>query len=327
MEDYFHKVLRSSHEIIAIQETGQAPAKTNLIDQEEIENLTYERAKKVLRRVEYFNNLRDFVIPDPDLKAKLVQVRKHGRAMLPKWWSFDYDEALIYGLARFGSARSDLIINGTFLVTLEPDLPFHKIHEDFLEYCKQREQRKKRPVVPVPAPDRFDDKFWMRESVSIKRMEMIVSACLKTTDKKDDNLFDSGSDDEEQVKIPRLKLTMHQPKSETAKNDTTSGDDSSDGDTDELLDQAAARLGVGMKRKKFDPATFMAGVQRTIKKGGIAIPTTPVGGQAVHSQASLHSILADPSPIHSAQKPADVKAGDREDKERHGLDIDLLLNH
>jgi hypothetical protein len=41
-----------------------------------------------------------------------MAVRRYGRGQLPKWWSFDFDEYLLYAIARFGTLRSDLILQG-----------------------------------------------------------------------------------------------------------------------------------------------------------------------------------------------------------------------
>ncbi|KAI8909625.1 SNF2 family N-terminal domain-containing protein [Gorgonomyces haynaldii] len=238
MEDYYQKVVRMSEEVLALENPANKAAQAPLDD---AETLTLDRAKKILRRIEYFNKLRDEVIPDPKLTEKIMAVRRHGKGTMPKWWTFELDESLLYGLARFGANRYDLIVQ-------EPDLSFHAVHEEFLQSVEQR----KRDQVPADqlVNGKFEEKFWMRESVALKRMEILVNACLKPSKpKKKDDEMDSDTDTNDLSssvlsKTPRFKIRLPPPvpSSDVKTQDEVDDGASSSGDTDDLL-AASERIG------------------------------------------------------------------------------------
>lgn len=81
MDDYYKKMIRISEEVVALIEGGSiakgartpgtangtpTPSESGLVA-DDTETLTYDRAKKILRRVEYFNKLREVVIFDPEV--------------------------------------------------------------------------------------------------------------------------------------------------------------------------------------------------------------------------------------------------------------------
>lgn len=78
MDEYLKKLLKISEEVIYLHEGGPKPTQGNVTANgtptpsenglpEDSETLTYDRAKKIMRRIDYFYKLREVVIFDPDV--------------------------------------------------------------------------------------------------------------------------------------------------------------------------------------------------------------------------------------------------------------------
>jgi hypothetical protein len=66
MEEYYHKLVRIADDVLARREPGSASRKPDADGlPDDTETITFERAKKITRRIAYFNLLRDKVIQDP----------------------------------------------------------------------------------------------------------------------------------------------------------------------------------------------------------------------------------------------------------------------
>lgn len=219
---------------------------------EDHETLSLDRSKKILRRVSYFHKLR-IVIQDPDLSTHIFALQKLGRGSMPKWWTPEFDIPLLYGLARYGCSRSDLIIQ-------EYDLPFLEVYHQFQ---LSPEERLEQNIDDDEWKERFDEKFWMRESASIKRMEQLVNAAMRSSGRnsraENDHYLDGESSEEEDLdesilapKLPRFKLKVN-PKvfvadaassvaTDPQMYDVEMKDDADGWDTDDMLREASERI-------------------------------------------------------------------------------------
>jgi hypothetical protein len=79
---------------------------------EEGETVTIDRAKKVLRRIEYFDKLRLNVLRMDDLPYRLGNADLHGKAALPKWWKYEYDIPFLTAVDRYGYSRGECFVDG-----------------------------------------------------------------------------------------------------------------------------------------------------------------------------------------------------------------------
>ena len=85
---------------------------------EEGETLTIDRAKKVLRRIEFFDKLRLNVLRMDDLPDRLANSDLHGKATLPKWWKYEYDIPFLTAVDRYGYSRGECFVDGKLLFYL-----------------------------------------------------------------------------------------------------------------------------------------------------------------------------------------------------------------
>lgn len=122
---------------------------------------------------------------------------------------------------------------------------------------------------------KFEDKFWMRESVAVKRLELLVNACVEAAPKKEKEFADadlignSGSEDNESSilpdKIPRLKVTMQTPDANRLSEhiklaplrpavNPPEDDDTSSRNTDDMLQQAADTISRALEMRSMPSA-------------------------------------------------------------------------
>ncbi|EGF78368.1 hypothetical protein BATDEDRAFT_35805 [Batrachochytrium dendrobatidis JAM81] len=152
-----------------------AQSKGKLIIDTDGEMLTLEKAKKILKRVELFERLRSGVMDDILLDKKLQAVKRHGKASMPKWWEYSMDRPLLIGINRYGLLRPEPLY-------LDPELPFL---QTFQEYSRSLEERK---TFNVPNDElvwgKFEDKFWPREVLIVKRFELLVNYACRPLSKK-----------------------------------------------------------------------------------------------------------------------------------------------
>ena len=174
---------------------------------------------------------------------------------MPKWWKFEYDKYLLYALARFGCIRPDLIYQ-------ESDLPFGQLYEEYMNSAEAKQ------IVKTESDEKPEDTFWMKETVAMKRMEILVNACIKGSSKAkkrqrkllDEALLDSDIEDiptdpfvpGSASKLPRLKFTVNGKQEQINLELATENDhdgESSSGDTDEMLEAAAKIIEASAKAR------------------------------------------------------------------------------
>ncbi|KAI8817172.1 SNF2 family N-terminal domain-containing protein [Fimicolochytrium jonesii] len=134
------------------------------------EDVTYDRAKRILKRVDQMRILRLDVLTQPHLEQKIGLLKRHGRSGLPTWWTAKHDLDFLKGVAKWGLTRNDLIIE-------DPDLMFYELHQEFLASLKKRasENLGKDELVD----GKWEDKFWMREPVALRRFDALIEAAMK----------------------------------------------------------------------------------------------------------------------------------------------------
>ncbi len=79
------------------------------------DSLTYEKAKRMLRRLDQMKKIRNEVIYHPELEVRIATLKRYKNSVLPSWWSTMYDRFFLHGVARWGVQRGDLICSGKIL--------------------------------------------------------------------------------------------------------------------------------------------------------------------------------------------------------------------
>ncbi|KAI8914962.1 SNF2 family N-terminal domain-containing protein [Powellomyces hirtus] len=177
LEDHYVKLMASCEEVIRTTEAAQEASggkEASVLEDDkndkDADAITYDRAKKLLKRLEQMRVLREEVLPQPQLDEKLAALRRHGRSGLPSWWTSEYDKHFLHGIAKWGLNRSDLIME-------DPTSVFFKLHQEFLRSLEVRvaENLSRDELVD----GRWEDKFWMREPVALRRFEVLCEAAMK----------------------------------------------------------------------------------------------------------------------------------------------------
>lgn len=88
---------------------------------------------------------------------------------MPKWWEYSYDIPFLHGIDRYGFSRSDCFIE-------DPELPFQRVYQDFLKSLETRKAVNLEPATLVDG--KFEERFWMRDSVAMKRFELLITLAL-----------------------------------------------------------------------------------------------------------------------------------------------------
>ncbi|KAH9268936.1 hypothetical protein BASA83_009070 [Batrachochytrium salamandrivorans] len=139
------------------------------------EILTLEKAKKIVKRVELFEKLRSGVLEDPMLEKKLQAVKRHGKSSMPKWWEYSMDKPLLVGINSYGLLRPEPLYQ-------DANLPFLEISKEFERSLEERTAQN------IPAEElvwgKFEDKFWPREALIVKRFELLVNYASRPLSKK-----------------------------------------------------------------------------------------------------------------------------------------------
>ncbi|KAI9002707.1 SNF2 family N-terminal domain-containing protein [Gaertneriomyces semiglobifer] len=179
LEAHYQKIVSTCEAVIrqteeaATNEDGQA-----VIDEEEQkrrdkeagEPITYDKAKKLLKRIDQMRVLRDEILTHPEVDQRLAHYKRNGRSGLPSWWSTDYDKPFLLGIAKWGLHRSDLIME-------DRESVFYQLHQEFLQSL---EVRRDQDIGKDELVDgKWEEKFWMREAVALRRFEALCDAAQK----------------------------------------------------------------------------------------------------------------------------------------------------
>ncbi|KAJ3367504.1 choline dehydrogenase 7 [Kappamyces sp. JEL0680] len=265
------------------------------------ESISWDRAKKVIKRIEIFDRLRLSVLMMPDLEVRFANIAQHGKAALPKWWDYSYDIPFLKGVARFGYTQSEAFIRAD-------DLPFKTLHEDFLRSLEERKETQ------VPSHmlmyGKFEEKFWMRDSVALKRLELLIDVAEKPAKTKTPKK--TGRPKGPTEKLPKLKFKVSQGEPATESSaiisdaasfapaqayhtnghiDAPSSKRSDSEDTDEML--AAASKLVNQVKKKRKPKKLAYPPIQTAREEDVAHQLQQLQSQYVEfPEARLPSLAS-----------------------------------
>ncbi len=172
---------------------------------------------------------------------------------MPKWWDYNLDIPFLIGADRYGLLRSDLFVE-------DAELPFKEIHQEFLASLEKRKE------LNIPAAElvdnKFEDKFWMKDSAAVKRLEVLVDLSEKVPKpkrtpraKKDlnaDPISEEGLTKNLKLRIKLSNQDTNNFGSSPKKRAKITETFSSGGDTDEMLETVSKLL--SMKKPKLkDP--------------------------------------------------------------------------
>ncbi|KAF8976792.1 Chromodomain-helicase-DNA-binding protein 9 [Entomortierella lignicola] len=170
MEEYYHHVMKVCQQVVdrhnALPERNSRESSLVSTNKHESEEATkdeekedkeeedrddssgdvppLDRARRVLKRVELMNNLRDEVLANPKLDDLLAASRRSPG--LPSWWKVGiHDRPFLEGLAKHGIHRQDLIVE-------DEDLPFADVSRHYAEL--QREHKEKQAAEAAAAAER-----------------------------------------------------------------------------------------------------------------------------------------------------------------------------
>ncbi|KAI8069985.1 SNF2 family N-terminal domain-containing protein [Gongronella butleri] len=79
------------------------------IDQEDLDLVPYDKARRSLKRIAQMKRIREVVMVHPEFEEKLIAARK--TSGLPTWWRVpEHDRALLQAICKHGYGRSDLVL-------------------------------------------------------------------------------------------------------------------------------------------------------------------------------------------------------------------------
>lgn len=182
------------------------------------ETLTYDKAKKIMKRIEVMRRLREDILKLPDLSEKLDNLsRPVASGSLPQWFLPEHDYPLLHAVARWGLLRGDLIIQ-------DKSYPFYELH---MKHIKSTGLDKEDGVLPEDlVAGKMEDRFWIRDHVLLKRVEYFCDQLGKKVTKRGPRRTkkraiqwtpidtDSDIDDEPNLPVstipgPKLKLKLN----------------------------------------------------------------------------------------------------------------------
>ncbi|KAJ3378317.1 choline dehydrogenase 7, partial [Entophlyctis sp. JEL0112] len=159
LEEYFGKLMALCREVVS-PTPGKAP-----LTAAEMDFITVDKAKKLVKRVEWMTKLREDILDSPHLDSSLLALRTIGKAGLPEWWYTEHDKAYLIGIAKWGLNRGDLYVE-------DDTLPFKAIFEHYL-----------RTTPAVPAAQALN-RFWMKEAIAMKRFYALCECVLDPAKKR-----------------------------------------------------------------------------------------------------------------------------------------------
>ena len=239
LEEYYHKLMAMCNDVIdrtestvsRIQADNHGDGESNYSEQtsreliaaakivvdKDGETLTYDKAKKLFKRIELMKRLREDVIKHPQFAEKVAALpRPTGMESLPLWFKAEHERPFLEAIAKWGILRGDLILR-------DPDLPFRELHLDYIKSLGVEEEEGVHPDELVVG--KFEDRFWMRETPILRRLEYYCDAIAKKSGKRGQrrgrrrtaqwNPADSESEmeeDEAPQPATKLKLKLTVPK-------------------------------------------------------------------------------------------------------------------
>jgi hypothetical protein len=78
------------------------------------DSISFDAAKRVIKRVEMMKRLRGQVLEHPHLKKNVARASMKRWSGLPAWWNSTHDLAFLQGIASSGFVRSDTLLEGIF---------------------------------------------------------------------------------------------------------------------------------------------------------------------------------------------------------------------
>ena len=140
------------------------------------ETLTYDKAKKMARRIELMKRLREDVLCLENLKEKMESTPRPTGLSVPPWYNpSGHDFYFLEAVAKWGVLRGDLILK-------DKELPFYEAHMNYLASENLLEEEGVKPE--DLSPGKFEDRFWMREAPILKRIEYYCDMLAKKSAKR-----------------------------------------------------------------------------------------------------------------------------------------------
>lgn len=128
----------------------------------------------------------------------------------------------------------------------DDDLPFKAI---YVEYLKSLEVRKSQNIQPTELVDNlYEEKFWMRDSIALKRWEMLVDIALKTHKPNKRVAKTAPLEGTSQAMIGDGN-GLELPKMKSSSADAGKAHEDSGDNTDDMLAAAALRVKKSKKRR------------------------------------------------------------------------------
>ncbi|KAJ1562282.1 hypothetical protein HK405_013908 [Cladochytrium tenue] len=134
----------------------------------ELDGITPEKAKKLLKRLEMMRKLRDEVLKHPKIDRNIQLIQQYSRLGMPDWWGVPLDKAYLLAISKWGLNRPDLYVE-------DDQFPFKRLYQDFLS---------KNQGEPAIEPGKFDERFWMKEAAAMKRFNTLCACILEPIPKR-----------------------------------------------------------------------------------------------------------------------------------------------
>lgn len=192
LEDYYEKLMLMSSEVVERTEATMNQFNSDGIDGEggyselaskelisaakiivdkDGETLTYDKAKKILKRIEIMRRLREDILKLHNLSERLEGIsRPISSGSLPPWYLPEHDYPLLHAVAKWGLLRGDLIIQ-------DKSYPFYDLH---MNHIISLGIDKEQGVLPEELiAGKMEDRFWIRDHVLLKRIEYFCDQLVK----------------------------------------------------------------------------------------------------------------------------------------------------
>ncbi|ORX92777.1 hypothetical protein K493DRAFT_263097 [Basidiobolus meristosporus CBS 931.73] len=205
--------------------------------------LTLERSRRLLRRVDMLDTIRNRVLNHSHLDEYLSQAKP--TPGLPEWWDFSiHDKALLIATAKHGLNQGDLVLN-------DPELPFgDSLNVSSKNSGASATKNTGNSSVSEPEDDVIETKgrgdvTWLKESVAMRRLdhlcELVLNPLVNANARRSKRTRRSSppptpKTDYAISKKTGLKITLRMNKRDRG-SDVDSGED-----TDEMLEIATNKI-------------------------------------------------------------------------------------